>query len=58
MADTGRKPLYEEPLTRTMVSIREEDKDLFRELGNGNVSEGVRHMVDRYRKLRDIVKER
>jgi hypothetical protein len=44
---SGRKPLGPAPLTQYTVRLPAEVAERLRELGNGNLSEGIRIILDR-----------
>lgn len=45
----GRKRFEDEAMKRTNVSLNEGRKDALKKVGNGNISEGIRILVDCYK---------
>ena len=53
MAHTDPRVIYDKPLIKIKASVRKEDRSLFRQIGGGNLSKGVRKAADAYREKRD-----
>ena len=53
MADKDPRLVYDEPMIKIKASVRKDDRALFRQIGGGNMSRGVRKAADAYRTLRD-----
>ena len=55
----GRPPIYEERMTRVTITLPQDHVDLLKVIGKGNLSEGVRTIIDqRIKRVARMVEER
>lgn len=55
--NAGRPLAYKTPMTRNTVTLPEPLVDFLRQLGNGNLSLGIRELANKWEPAKDVIEK-